>query len=129
VYEKEWIKLVELNVEIIQKITSILGGETKIIKLSELKIKSKGVKLIIDICSTLSATSYLSGWGGGKYLLPKEFKNKGVKLEHVNFTYTQYPQLWGEFIPNLSIIDILFNCGEYGVKVLFQQQHIKEIKS
>ncbi|HAR85180.1 MAG TPA: hypothetical protein DCR69_05570, partial [Clostridium sp.] len=33
-----------------------------------------------------------------------------------------YPQLWGNFIPNLSIVDMLFNCGATGARKLLLKE-------
>ena len=39
-------------------------------------------------------------------------KGLGIKLLYYDFEHPVYKQLWGDFIPNLSVIDFLFNCGK-----------------
>ncbi len=34
------------------------------------------------------------------------------------FNHPVYPQLYGDFIPNLSLLDLLFNCGPDSLKIL-----------
>ena len=40
------------------------------------------------------------------------FEKEGLKLEFQEYYYNEYPQLYGDFVHNVSIIDTLFNCGE-----------------
>ena len=49
----------------------------------------------------------------------KKFERAGVRLAYCIFEQPEYPQLWSEeFIPNLSVLDILFNCGPSSRKIL-----------
>jgi hypothetical protein len=60
----------------------------------------------------LGAKEYLSGIGGKNYLEPELFERNGIKLKYQNYKPKEYKQLYGEFIPNLSVIDLLFNMGD-----------------
>jgi hypothetical protein len=46
-----------------------------------------------------------------KHIDPGEMKPHGIDLVFANFHPPVYPQLWGEFVYNLSTLDLLFNCG------------------
>jgi hypothetical protein len=35
----------------------------------------------------------------------------GIEITRSNFRPPVYPQLWGDFIYNLSTLDLLLNCG------------------
>lgn len=112
---------VELNISLIKKIATYLEIDTRLIRLSNL-LDEFGEKtmLIIDICKTLKADTYLSGTGGGKEYNDEELLNKnGITLQYSQFEHPEYPQLWGEFEPNLSIIDLLFNCGPKSGDILW----------
>jgi len=63
------------------------------------------------LCELYNCPTYLSGQGAKKYNQPDRFKERGIKLAYQEFECPEYPQLWGEFIPNLSILDLIFNCG------------------
>ncbi len=39
------------------------------------------------------------------------FEEEDVKLKYSEFQHPVYNQLWGDFIPNLSVIDFIFNAG------------------
>lgn len=115
-YKNKWDRLSLLNIELIKSIAGNLDIAPSFIKLSELGISSKSSELLIDICKKMSADVYLSGPGGKKYLDENKFKEAGIELRFVTYYPQAYPQLWGEFVPGLSIIDMLYNCGPQAVK-------------
>lgn len=114
VYKDSWEKLGELNVTLIKEIAKWLGIKTKIVLSSTLGIEATKSELLIAICQHLSASSYLSGSGGRKYLEQDKFAARGIKVKYYTFNPAPYPQLWGDFVANLSVSDLLFNCGKKG---------------
>jgi len=67
---------------------------------------------LISICKELGANEYLSPNGAKPYLDVQAMNDAGISVEWQNYKHPVYPQLWGDFIPNMSIIDLLFNCGK-----------------
>jgi len=121
VYSKNWTNLCNLNKALIKLIKELLGINTELVLSSEITPSDlKGKEKIFAILEKLKADIYLSGLGAGskRYILPDEFKAKKINLVFQDFTHPIYPQLWGEFIPNLSIVDLLFNCGPDSLKIL-----------
>ena len=104
---------VGLTVGLIDAFASYLRIETRRVRLSEL-LPEFGQKtdLIVDACRALDADVYLSGSGGGReYTDEAVLREHGLELRFDEFEYPRYEQLWGEFEPNLSVLDLLFNCG------------------
>ena len=69
----------------------------------------------------MPAKSYLTGtFAAEEYLDQKIFKDAGISLQFQHFERPEYPQLFPEkgFIPELSMIDLLFNCGTKSLEVL-----------
>jgi hypothetical protein len=67
---------------------------------------------LVKICQLTGAMKYLSGVGGRAYLDESLFVREGIAVEYVEFNSPEYPQLHGgPFVPNLSCLDYLFNCG------------------
>ena len=64
----KWNKLVDLNITLINELTSWLGIKTKLINASSLGVEGKSTDLIISICKKLNAKTYLSGKFGKNYL-------------------------------------------------------------
>ena len=115
VYKTDSDYLVDYNIPLIIEFTKYLRLEVEFIRSSELLPKSKksGLGKIIEINKFLYADSYLSGSGGGskRYINEERFKKENIKLVWQEFNHPVYPQLSVDFVPNLSIIDLLFNCG------------------
>ena len=107
---------VDLNVGLIEAIAGYLGIETRRVLLSE-TLESFGEKtdLIVDVCKTLEADVYLSGAGGGReYNDERLLSEHGIEVRYDDYAYPEHPQLWDGFEPNLSVLDLLFNCGREG---------------
>jgi len=118
VYNKNWDLLFDISMETMYYLMEQLGLDIEIYYTSEIlkdyEFKGK-TQRIIDICKILGADEYLSGIGGKNYLEPELFEKNGIKLEFQNYKPKKYKQLYGEFIPNLSTIDLLFNMGEKAI--------------
>ncbi|KAF5413912.1 MAG: hypothetical protein C5S48_10110 [Candidatus Methanogaster sp.] len=111
IYNMHWEKLHNLNMKTMLHIMRTLDINTQFYFSSELKCESTGTQRIINICNALDADVYLSGTSGKDYVDQKLFKESNIKLEFQRYAPKEYKQLWGDFIPNLSIIDLLFNIG------------------
>lgn len=105
--------LINTNYAFIKLVYDLIKLDTKLVFLSSLPQFSnlRKTELIVALCQHYYADSYLSGLGGASYNQPEVFKKHGLELKYMNYQPTTYPQLWGSFIPNLSIVDMLFNCG------------------
>ena len=107
-FNVSWDSLYELNMHLIDKILTSQGITTKIVKSSDLDIKSNGSQRVVDICKVLSADTYLSGGGGKKYLDVDLFKD--IKLEWQELNQLEYAQVHSNsWMPKLSILDTMFN--------------------
>jgi len=111
IYEQEWPLLNDLITEINTFLFSELKIETKIIKSSDMKLQQTKSNLVLEICKYLNAKTYLSGPLGRDYLDTNSFNDAGIKVLYHDYQYPTYPQLYDDFQPYMSIIDMLFNCG------------------
>ncbi len=104
--------LSELNTLSLKKICKFLKIKTSIYKSSEFIIKGDRNEKLINICKQVGATTYLSSPKARNYLNSKLFKDNGIEIEYISYrSYNQYEQLWGDFVHKVSIIDMIFNCG------------------
>jgi len=112
---QKWGKLADLNMELINQIMNILGIKTEIQKSSEFNLNSNGIEKIIDLIKKVGGDEYLAGMGEGtkRYVSNNEklFDENKINLKYQKFESPTYQQLYGEFIPNLSILDMIFNIG------------------
>ncbi len=117
-YNKKFEFLIDLNLEIIKFVLKELEIKTKTILSSELDVMEKKSDRNLAICKKLDAEIYLSGFFGKNYLNENDFVKNKIKIEYQNFQHPIYEQLYEPFIPNLSIIDLLFNEGKKTGKIL-----------
>jgi hypothetical protein len=100
-----------MNLQAIAYIMKFLQACTRVALLSDLGIEQKGSSLLVKICRALSATCYLAPASARTYLDDDLFQAAGIELIYFKMHTPVYPQLWGNFIPNLSIFDLILNCG------------------
>jgi len=89
-----------------------LNIKTKVYRLSEIPIFSKKSELIFDLCKHYNAKYYLSGALGKNYLNKYDFIKAGITVNYQDFKPKVYPQLWGKFVPFLSIVDWWLNTDD-----------------
>jgi len=121
IFEKKFQYLLDLNTEIIKFIMNELEIKSKIVFSSELEISKKGSDRVIDICKAVGADHYITGtfWAESN-LRVEEFKKSNIDIEFQKFQHPIYKQIHGEFIPEMSIIDLLFNEGRKEAKKILQ---------
>jgi len=101
-----------LTVELIRWLGPALGVTTPTPLLSELPVEPAAKnELTIALCRGLRADVYLSGTGARAYNDAGRLAEAGIALRYLEFEHPVYPQLGEGFLPNLSALDALFNCG------------------
>lgn len=104
--------LADLNIEILTFCKNQFNIHTKLVTSSSLgEDFGSGTEQLVKIISTLNGDTYLSGHGAKKYLEIDLFEERGIKLIYQEFEHPNYSQLFGDFLPNLSAIDLLMNEG------------------
>ena len=121
VFKKNWNLIFDLNFYTLKKVLEWLNIKTKIIFDSELDVTGKSSEHLLNICKKLGATKYLSGPGGRDYLNEKIFEQNKIKVEYQKFDPIIYQQKHAKsFVPNLSILDLLFNMGSDSKKLIIK---------
>ncbi|MFH1979264.1 MAG: WbqC family protein [Patescibacteria group bacterium] len=76
---------------------------------------------LVEICKKLKATEYVSPVGATDYLEKSDnFAKANIPVSFFNFTHPEYKQLFGEFVPYMSVIDLLFNEGPNSLSIIRQ---------
>ena len=107
----EYPDLPSINYAINEYICGGFGIHPNIIRSSTLQISSNKEDRILDICEKIGATVYLSGNGARAYQDENHFQKRGIELQYLDYKPIVYPQRWGDFLPCMSVIDYIFNCG------------------
>ena len=107
--------IVDVILESILWLKEYLNIETCILKSSEIEkdTQFKGQDKVIDIVKRLDGKQYINAIGGMELYDKEIFKNNGIDLKFIKMKDIKYKQYNNEFVPNLSIIDVLmFNPPE-----------------
>jgi hypothetical protein len=122
IYENPGKYLIDLNLRLIHVIRDILEIKTPMIRSSEMTgIKGNKGERILSICKQGKADVYLSGNGARVYNDEAAFARNNIRLVYQEFEHPVYSQLWGDFRPNLSAVDLIFNCGPASKDYLTKQ--------
>lgn len=111
-YHSPFNNLAEFNSNLFYLIISLLRLETKIVHSKNLHVKNNNATgRIVDICKSLECDTYLAGMDAG-YMELDQFEKANIKVMYNDFIAKPYPQIGSSsFVPNLSVIDALFNVG------------------
>lgn len=99
----------------IKTVKDYLGIQTTLHLSSEIPKKAdiKGEAKIINICENMGADCYINAIGGMQLYNQENFRKCNLKLQFLKTGDISYHQYKGEFVPNLSIIDVMmFNTVE-----------------
>jgi hypothetical protein len=112
IYERPHSHLSVLNRELIEAVCGYLGIRTVISNSWQYELIDGMSARVADLCRQAGGAEYLSGPSARGYLDLSEFARRGVMVRWVDYDgYPEYPQLWGPFVHEVSIVDLLFNCG------------------
>jgi hypothetical protein len=117
---KPWNHLAELTHALLENTVTLLGITTTMLKATDLGVGGESTDLLLAISQKVGASTYLSGPSGKNYLELDKFSQTGIKIDFHTFQHPKYSQNYGEFIPYLSIIDLLFNEGPKSLSLLRQ---------
>ncbi len=116
-----------LNRSLIEKICNYLGIQTLIRDSSEFNFEGDRTGKLLSIVKAVGASSYVSGPSAKDYLDTVTFNVEGIAVDWFDYSgYPIYPQAWGEFVHQVSIIDLLFNCGPNAgqyMKYCYEKKH------
>lgn len=108
---EDYKSIADLNIAINKFICDGFKINSKILKSSDLDIATVREERIIDICKAVGADEYLSGNGARAYQTEEHFTQNGLKLTYLDYKPITYKQLWKDFLPCMSVLDYIFNCG------------------
>lgn len=104
-----------------QVVLDYLEIDTKLILSSTIEKDNslRGKDKVKHICHLLGADTYYNAIGGQELYDKNDFRVDGINLQFVQTNLTPYAQLGNEFVPGLSLIDVLmFNSPMETKKML-----------
>lgn len=116
--QRRWERLVDLDIACVDLLAEGLGGRRRIERSSALGIPGDQSERLVNICRHFGASRYVSGAAARSYLDVALFERHGIAVEWQDYVHPAYPQLHGPFVPYLSALDLLLNCGDEAAGVL-----------
>ena len=113
ILETRYEKLVDLNQAMLEFLRESYEIDTPLVRSSELDAGGHRSGLLLNLCKAIGARTFLGGMGGSRqYLEQDAFAQAGVAVEWQQFEHPRYVQCGSSaFIPGLTSLDLLFNCG------------------
>jgi hypothetical protein len=120
ILEQRWERIIDLDLALIKQMGQWLGIKTPVKLSSALKVEGDRNERLINFCRHEKANHYFSGNAAKVYLDVEAFKLAGIEVSFQEYKHPSYPQLHGEFIPYLSTLDLLMNCGNTSLAIIKQ---------
>ena len=112
VFSRDWETVSELNIHVVKRLAAILGIETPVYVASELgSFPEDPDERLIALVRHFGAGAYLAGNGGREYMDLDKYERAGIEVLFQDYRHPRYGQLFGDFEPNLSVIDLIYNHG------------------
>lgn len=115
---RDWTLLVDLDLALIGQMAEWFGIERELVRSSALNIQGERSERLLALCEWFGCDRYLSGNAAKDYLEVERFGARGITVEWQDFVHPTYPQQHGEFVPYLSAVDLLLNCGPESLAML-----------
>ena len=111
--ERREQNLSKLNAMFIRAVCDYLDIGTTVSFSSEFSLAQGKTERLADLCAQVGGQEYISGPAARDYVDERVFSDMGIKLTWFDYAgYVEYPQLWGGFTHEVSILDLIFNCGK-----------------
>lgn len=113
------VRLTDLTLELIYWLRDRIGIQTPIFQASQITASGRKADLLANICRAVGADRYLSPPGSRGYMEESSaFGAMGIAVDYHDYLHPQYTQLYGQFLPYMSVLDLLFNEGPNTLNVI-----------
>lgn len=111
--ERSHSHLSALNRQLIELICRYLGIATKISNCWDYELVPGKTERLVALAVQAGAAEYVSGPSAKSYIDESAFAARGIGVAWFDYAgYPEYPQLWGTFAHEVTVLDLLFNCGK-----------------
>ena len=116
-------------IENIRLFGGIYGLSNKeIVRSSSLDVRGDRIERLVTLCKIFKADVFYEGAAGKNYIDCKHFEEHGIRVEFQDYKHPVYNQLYGDFVPYLSVIDLLFNHGPESLSVIANKNFMEDTK-
>ncbi len=122
IMETKYELIADFNLALIECIIRQLGIRTEIKRSSTILLEDDShlgkTERVVNLCEGANVTMLYDGAVAKDFLKLDAFREKGIEIVFQKYNPIVYRQLGKGFIPYLSVIDLLFNCGEESIEVI-----------
>lgn len=119
IFSSSWQFISQLNMEVIKRLVKMLGIDTPLYIASEIgEFPQDPDERLVAITKHFGADTYLAGMGGRGYMDLDKYSKSGIKVIFQDFKHPVYNQLFGDFEPFMSVIDLIFNHGDKSLMIV-----------
>jgi hypothetical protein len=118
VYSKSCSTIGEISRASMIAIANYYGllDKKKILDVRDLNVVGSSSERVLHIMAEVGGDTYITGHGGLNYLAHNLFDLAGVAVCYMHYESKPYAQLWGEFTPYVTGLDLIANCGPCGAE-------------
>jgi len=110
IFLSKWQYISQLNIYVMKKLTELLGITTPIYVASELgEFPEDPDDRLIAMAKHFDADTYLAGGGGREYMNMEKYAESGIEVIFQEYRHPVYNQLFGDFKPFMSVVDLIYN--------------------
>lgn len=118
IYRAGHCRMIDFNCALLDLAMEYFDISKSMSRASEYDINATSSARLLALVQARQGDTYLTGTGSRDYLDEEMFQTAGVQVMWQDFRHPVYPQLYGDFEPMLSCLDVLFNCGRDAASVL-----------
>lgn len=115
----QWKKIADLDIFSTKLLASTLGIRVQWINSSNLNCSGdKEGERVVEICNKLNCNYFINGPSAKAFMSQSIFDDANITLDYINYNYPEYPQLYSPFNHYVSVLDLIFNCGNDAKKFI-----------
>jgi hypothetical protein len=117
----------KFNTFILFEICKLLNISTQFVNSSEMikQDQLKGEERVLNINQVLNSDVYINPAGGTDLYKRESFRKRNIELRFLVSDKIEYKQSGGDFIPGLSIVDVLMFNSIQDIAALLNQYHLE----
>jgi hypothetical protein len=119
----EYSNLADLDIQLIRQLCEWLDVRTPLYDSRHHAFKGHKTELLIEVCNALGADRMVSNVGSAVYVDELLMSQHGITHHWQRFHHPSYTQ-GGVFIPDLSVVDLLFNVGPAAAELVLNAGYI-----
>ncbi|MGB8952285.1 MAG: WbqC family protein [Candidatus Aminicenantales bacterium] len=110
----------DMALALLRLIKHSFSMENEMILQSGIGVSGRGTPLLVSIAKTLGAKEVILPYHSDKAVDCSQFHKENIKVRLLRYSPPQYPQFWGNFLMNLSALDLLLCLGKEGRTIIEQ---------